>query len=373
MKGALLALGLTALAGCSLPKQGPTAADVVQQADTLEYELVPVSNKVATQLSAAGRQGFSKRFLTAPMQATDRTVGIGDRLNIRIFEAGRGGLFSSDQGNGIVNMPNIVVGPDGLISIPYADTIPAGGRTPRQIELLIVDALQGKAIEPQASVEIALDANNTVTILGAVARPTSFQLNLRGERLSAAIVAAGGARNPSHATSVKITRQGHSSTASLERIHSDTSQNIALRKGDTITVLNRPESYTVLGAVNRPGDVAFSDPTVTLLEAIGKSSGLLDRRADPGSVFLFRNEQQRVLNAHGVKSKAWWGADGARVPTVYVVDMNSPKALFHAQTIQLRDGDAIYAANASSNELGKILVLLGIGFAAASNASNVNQ
>lgn len=356
-----LALGLTALAACSLPTQGPTVQDVLQQAETQEYELVQVTDTVAHRLSAGTRQGFTKRFLNAPMLTTGQALGVGDRLNVRIFEAGRGGLFSSDSGNGIVNLPNVVVGPDGMISLPYAGGIHAVGQTPRQIEQKIVDALAGKAIEPQATVEISLDANNNVTIIGAVVRPNRMRLNLRGEKLSAALVAAGGARNPAHATYIKITRRGHSSTASLERIHSDPKQDIALRRNDTITVLHRPESYTVMGSVNRPGDVPFSGPKVTLLEAIGKASGLLDGRADPDSIFLFRREQQHVLKAHGQVKKPWWDAHGSSVPTVYVVDFSAPKALFLSQTIQIRDGDTIYVANASSVALHKALNLFGIG------------
>lgn len=361
VKYVALAFGLSALAACSLPTQGPTVEDVLQQAEAQEYELVPVTDHVANRLSAEGRQGFSKRFLNAPMVTTGLALGVGDRLNVRIFEAGRGGLFSSDSGNGIVNLPNVVVGPDGMISLPYVGSIRAVGHTPRQIEQKIVGALEGKAIEPQATVDITLDANNNVTVIGAVARPTRLKLNLRGERLSAALVAAGGARNPAHATYVKIARRGHSSTASLERIHSDPHQDIALRRDDTITVLHRPESYTVMGSVNRPGDVPFSGPTVTLLEAIGKANGLLDGRADPGSLFLFRYEKQHILGAHGLVKKPWWDAHAQGVPTVYVVDFSAPKALFLSQTMQIRDGDAIYVANASSVSLNKALSLFGIG------------
>lgn len=372
-KPLLFAVGLTALSACSLPIQGPTVQDVMQQAVSQEYELVPVSDAVAARLSAGGRKGFSKRFLNAPMLTTGLTLGVGDRLNVRIFEAGQGGLFSSDTGNGIVDLPNVVIGPDGLITLPYVGRIQARGQTPHQIEDMIVERLTGKAIEPQSTVELAVDANSSVTILGAVTRPTKLQLNLRGDRLSAALVAAGGARNPAYATDVKITRQGHSSTASLERIYSDSRQDIALRKDDTITVLNRPESYTIVGAVNRPGDVAFNEPKITLLEALGKASGLLDGRADPASLFLFRRERQSVLGAHGLGKKSWWGTYGAGIPTVYVVDFSAPKALFLAQTIQMRDGDTVYVANASAVGLSKALALFGLGARTATQTLNISD
>lgn len=366
-----LALGLTVLANCSLPAQGPSAQEVLEQAEVQGYELVPITDDVAKRLSAAGRHGFSAAFLNAPVLTSNLVVGVGDRLNIRIFEAGRGGLFSNDTGNGTVSLPNVTVGPDGLISLPYVGTIQARGQTPRKIEQEIVASLQGKAIEPQATVEIALNANNSVTVMGAVVRPTKLQMNLRGERLSAALVAAGGARNPAHEISVKITRRGQTSTASLERIQTDSRQDIALRSDDTVTVLHNPESYTIMGSVNRPGDVPFSEPSITLLEAIGKASGLLDVRADSRNVFLYRREQQGVLSAHGVARKPWWGGKGESVPTVYVLDFSAPKALFLAQTIQMRDGDAIYVANASAIALRKALSLFGLGAVTGTSITNL--
>lgn len=369
----VLAIGLSVLNACTLPIQGPTVQDVMEQAEAQDYELVPVTDTVAQRLSASGRHGFSKRFLNAPMLTTGLTLEVGDRLNVRIFEAGQGGLFSNDSGNGIVDLPNVVIGPDGLITLPYVGSIQARGQTPHQIEQKIVENLAGKAIEPQSTVELAIDANSNVTILGAVVRPTQLQLNLRGDRLSAALVAAGGASNPAYATEVKITRQGHSSTASLERIYSDPRQDIALRKNDTITVLNRPESYTIVGAVNRPGDVPFTEPKITLLEAIGKASGLLDGRADPESVFLFRREKQSVLSAHGLSQKPWWGTQGSGVATVYVVDFSAPKALFLAQTIQMRDGDTVYVANASAVGLGKALALFGLGARTANQTLDISD
>jgi polysaccharide export outer membrane protein len=368
-----LALSLTVLANCALPAQGPSVQEVLEQAEVQEYELVPVTDDVAKRLSTKGRHGFSPAFLNAPVLTSNLVVGVGDRLNVRIFEAGQGGLFSSDTGNGTVSLPNVTVGPDGLISLPYVGTIQARGQTPRRIEQEIVDSLQGKAIEPQSTVEIALNANNSVTIMGAVVRPTKLQMNLRGERLSAALVAAGGARSPAHEISVKITRRGQTSTASLERIQSDSRQDIALRNDDTITVLHNPESYTIMGSVNRPGDVPFSEPSITLLEAIGKASGLLDVRADSGNIFLYRREQQQVLGAHGIARKPWWDGKGITVPTVYVIDFSAPKALFIAQTIQMRDGDTIYVANASAVALRKALSLFGLGAITAANITNLTD
>lgn len=352
--------GLCFLASCDLPTQGPSANDIVTQADTESYELVEVTEQVARHLHGNDSPGFSSTFRFAPRLANRTQLGVGDTITVRIFEAGDGGLFQARNGDGAVLIPNVVVDPDGLITLPYTGEIMARGRTVSDIEAQIVTALQGKAIEPQAVVTLAVDANNTVTVMGEVARPARVPLSPRGYRLSEAIVAVGGARHPSFETFVTVTRGGKSSTAGLDRILNEPEQNIALRAGDLISFTRRQASYTIMGSVARPADIPFNEAEITLLEAIGKSSGLDDGRADPSSVFLLRRESAAALQNIGVSPKHWWSRTAYGVPTVYRVDMSQPNSLFNATAIHIRNGDVIYAASASAVELRKALGLLGL-------------
>jgi polysaccharide export outer membrane protein len=100
---------------------------------------------------------------------------------------------------------------------------------------------------------------------------------------------------------------------------------------------------------------------------------LLDGRADPGGVFLFRREAPGALRAVGVPDKPWWRQEGQGIPTVYLIDFGNPKALFQAQTIQMRDADIVYVANASSVEFGKALSLFGLSIGIVERAQNVSD
>ena len=357
---AMALAGLGLLASCGLPTQGPSADEIVAQASTDSYELIDVTENVAQQLRGNRTPGFSSVFRTAPRLANRTQLGIGDVITVRIFEAGDGGLFQARNGDGAVLIPNVVVEPDGLITLPYTGEIMARGRSVSDIEAQIVTALQGKAIEPQAVVTLSEDANNTVTVMGEVARPARVPLSPRGYRLSEAMVAVGGARHPSYETFVTVTRQGKSSTAGLDRILNEPEQNIALRAGDLITFTRRQASYTIMGSVARPADIPFNEAEITLLEAIGKSSGLDDGRADPSSVFLLRRESSETLQTMGIAAKPWWSRASHGVPTVYRVDMSQPSSLFNATAIHIRNGDVIYAANAGAVELRKALGMFGL-------------
>ena len=361
------------LSGCSLPSQGPTTADVVTQGEVQGYEVVPLTPAIARRMAGDGYGGFSADLVRAPLLSPGTRLGVGDQLAVTIFEAGQGGLFSTDTGNGTVTIPRIAIGPDGIITLPYAGQIMVRDLTPIEVEERIVAALTGKAIEPQAVVTVTLDATNAVTVTGDVAQPARVPLSLRGERLSHALVAAGGSRFPAHETRITLTRDGRSSSASLQRVLSDPTQDVALRSGDLITVLRKPASYTIMGSVNRPSDMPFSEANVTLMQAIGQSSGLLDARADPAGVFLFRRESAASLRAKGIPDKPWWSSEAHGIPTVYQLDLNQPQALFLAQSVQLRDGDMIYVANADSVQTTKILRLFGLTTATARGVVRIDD
>ena len=83
-----------------------------------------------TQCRAAAPNVFSRR----PSRIS---LGIGDVVSITIFEAEVGGLFvPGDAGarpGNFVTLPNQIVDSNGNITVPYAGTIRAAGRTPSEV------------------------------------------------------------------------------------------------------------------------------------------------------------------------------------------------------------------------------------------------
>jgi polysaccharide export outer membrane protein len=73
------------------------------------------------------------------------TLGIGDVVSVTIFEAEAGGLFVPSEagarpGN-FVTLPDQIVDSNGNITVPYAGTIRAAGRTPLEVQQAIIEAL----------------------------------------------------------------------------------------------------------------------------------------------------------------------------------------------------------------------------------------
>jgi polysaccharide export outer membrane protein len=293
-------------------------------------------------------------------------VGIGDTLEVTIWEAAPAALFGSatlDTGIGSAvttsrpnTLPGIVVGPSGTITIPFAGQVPAAGRTLREIEREIVRRLQGKAHLPQAMVRIANNATADVTVLGDVRNPKRVPLTPRGERVLDALAEAGGTSQPLDRMTIEITRGGVVQRMAARDLVRDPRQNVILRSDDVLTAQYQPYSFTVMGATGKNDEVRFEGVGLTLAQALGRVGGLQDMRADPRGVFLFRWEKPELLGplAQGLHPNA----DGL-VPVIYQADMKQPQTYFAVQNFRVRDGDVIYVSNSRVAELQRFLNLLG--------------
>jgi polysaccharide export outer membrane protein len=246
-----------------------------------------------------------------------------------------------------------MVSSQGTITVPYAGTIKAEGRTLEQIAAAVAVGLNGKANQPQAVVRLVRNASLNVTVVGEVASSQRVPLTPRGERLLDALAAAGGVRQPVNKMSVQITRGSRVATLPLQTIIQDPKQNVLLRGGDVVTALHQPLSLMVLGAVTKNEELSFETQGISLAQALARIGGLLDQRADAAGLFIFRFEDADLSkNANPALVR-----DG-KVPIVYSVSLKDPTTFFVAQNFPMRNKDVLYVANAPAAELQKFLNLL---------------
>ena len=352
----LVAMLTPMLAACSTlsASVGPSRHAVEQagaRSDLHGMQLIDLSDPVARQVNVQEVEGnFAERLGDATPIGT--RVGVGDILEVTIWEAAPPALFgtatldtgiaSAVQGSRGNTLPEVVVGPSGTISIPFAGQVPAAGRTLRQIEQEIVARLTGRAHLPQVIARIARNVTANVTVLGDVKSPQRVPLTPRGERLLDAIATAGGTNQPLDRMTVEITRGGIVQRMAARDIIRDPRQNIVLKSDDIITAFYQPYSFTVLGAASKNEEVRFEGVGLTLSQALGRVGGLQDQRADPRGVFLFRWERPELLGS--LASGAQPNAEG-RVPVIYQVDMKRPETYFVAQRFRVRDGDVVYISD----------------------------
>ncbi|MBV8739547.1 MAG: polysaccharide export protein [Alphaproteobacteria bacterium] len=379
----LFSLGSIALAGCStIPTAGPTVSDVLNQAAVngqRYFDLVDVDNHVVTTLLSRPAGTFPDRFLSYGKPPAPK-IGIGDTVSVSIWEAAGGGLFGAPAaaavpgavaGGAAASIPSQVVGPDGGISVPFAGRVPVAGRTPLQVQNEIEQRLAQKAIEPQVIVTVANSVNDLVTVTGDVSN-AHVPLSVGGTRLLDVLVSAGGGagggaaagagatgggpKAPIYETFVRLSRDGVTATIPMEELISDPAEGIYAWPGDILTVADVPQTYSVFGATTTNNEVPFGAPKLTLVEALAKAGGLIDARADPQGVFLFRFEPPAVVGALNVPPLGT-GPNGTS-PVVYHLNLKEAKNYFYAERFPIKDKDVIYVANAPLTELQKVFTLI---------------
>jgi len=371
---ALFLAGMAAglLSACSeLPGTGPKsmAIDAFPTASlksnaALPYAVVDISADTLGFLSQPSLIAFQGAF-PDKRPKPEQVVGVGDVLNISIFEAAPGGLFTPATAAGarpgnFVDLPAQAVDQKGSIYVPYAGEIPAAARTLPDIQQAIVARLRNRAIEPQVVVSLNQQHSSVVSVLGDVNTPGVLALNSVGERLLALVARAGGPKFEAIESYVTLQRDGKQVRVLLSRIVHDPRENIFIRPNDVIFISHEAPTFTALGALNQNvfgfnSEITFDVETLTLSQAIGKAGGLNDQQSDPGEVFIYRYEDRTLLQKMGIDTKRF---SYERIPTIYHVNLRDPSGILLAAGFQMRTKDVMYVANARVVDYYKLLTLI---------------
>ncbi|WP_291846088.1 polysaccharide biosynthesis/export family protein [Bradyrhizobium sp.] len=382
---AMLAVAaLLFLPACSeLPGTGPKSNAVQTHATAglrsdaaLPYALVDISADTIGLLSQPNLITFQGEF-TDKRPKPQQVVGVGDVLNISIFEAAPGGLFTPPTAAGarpgnFVDLPAQAVDQKGSIHVPYAGEIPAAARTLPDIQQSIVTRLRNRAIEPQVIVSLNQQFSSVVSVLGDVNTPGVLALNSVGERLLSLIARAGGPKFEAIESYVTLQRDGKRVRVLLSRVVNDPRENIFIRPNDVIFLTREAPTFTALGALNQNvfgfnSEIPFDVETLTLAQAIGKAGGLNDQQSDPSEVYVYRYEDRRLLEKMGVATTRF-AYD--RIPTIYRVNLRDPSGMLLAAGFQMKTKDVMYVANARVVDYYKLLLLINNTANTASNTAN---
>ncbi len=388
--GRLAALGaaLSALAGCSMiSDSGPSRRTVESQAaaalsasaggSILEYALVDLNRFVLPLIEDSGPDSLLRTFGAGHGPQPEIEVGVGDMIQVTLFEAQAGGLFipvdaGSRPGN-FVSLPNQTVDAKGYITVPYAGQIRALNRGTPAIQQEIVDKLKDRAIEPQAVVAIVAQTSTEVTVVGDVNAPGKIPINPAGDRVLDAISRAGGIRNPGYEEFVTLQRRSLKGTVYFINLVKNPRENVFVAPGDTLYVFQYQRAFMAFGATGASGHFKFLQENVTLSDAVGMAGGLLDSRAEPGQVFVYRSEKRPTLEEMGVDVSKF-PKDRLDIPTIFRVNFRDPSGFFAARRFPMRDNDIIYVDNADQVEITKFLTMLmtvtGAASTVAADAAN---
>lgn len=363
------AVAAASVAGCgSFGASGPSSRAVMAAADaplaSAAISVVPLTDDVARQLITADRSTqFSELF--QENQVSGALIGKGDILEISLWEAPPAVLFGSAPTGLLANtavasqtlsQPGQVVDENGRVTVAFAGSIPAAGRTPAQIEREIVSRLARKAHQPQAAVRIVRNRATNVTVVGDVATSGPVPLSPKGERLLDVLASAGGVKNAVSKTVVQISRGDRVASMPLQTIIGDPRQNVVVQPNDVVTAFYQPYSFTAFGATGNSNELPFEATGITLAQALGRVGGLRDDRANVRGIFLFRLEDPAALGPK-MPANARLTPDG-KLPVIYRLDLKDPASFFVAQSFPVRNRDVLYVSNAPLADLQKFTNLI---------------
>lgn len=358
------------VAGCNaFPSTGPLADQIVSASDNKAktfrekqkyiFDVVEMDQNVASIVSGYRSPAFNKTFGLGN-GGVNPTIGVGDTLQITIFEAGPDGLFSTQdkKDTGVT----VTVQPNGMAPVPYIGSVKFAGITLEAARNAIVSALKTRAVEPDVIVTLANNASRTITVNGVVGRPSVVPLGLSSERLTDVIAKAGGASNPPYDTMVTLTRGGRTGKALLQTLIDRPKENIYARPGDQLFLAHEAQTFTALGSNGTSAKIPLGASSISVVEAAAQAGGSDPARANPKGLFVFRFEYASVLQSilgeqrfRELASKGMHPNDADMYPIVYRIDMLKPDSYLVGQNFPIRNKDVVYLAQHPSVEIFRFM------------------
>ena len=171
---------------------------------------------------------------------------------------------------------------------PFVGRLRAAGHTTSELQAMIQSGLRGMSQDPQVMVSIQESITNSVILAGEIAKPGRLVLSTNRESLGDAIALAGGYRGAAKDAVARVQRNGQDFEIRLSDLLDMPDEDVRVAPGDRITLISRPQSFSVLGAPNRADEIVFPRAKFTLAEAVAQAGGANPNAGDAGAIFVFR-------------------------------------------------------------------------------------
>ncbi len=364
---------MVTLSGCIVPSDGPLTREVIESGAAggssykipqtkMTFDVVEIDQRVANSVTTLGTPSLARTFGFGGAGGVP-VIGVGDKLDVTIFEAGPDGLFSTTERKS-TTIP-VVVQPDGRGQIPYVGSVRFAGMTLDTARTTIVDALKAKAVEPDVLVSIAGNESRAVSVQGDVHDAAMIPLGLNAEHLSEVLARAGGATKAPYDTYVTLKRGGRSGTVLLQTIVDNPKEDIIVRPEDRIYVTYDPQTFSALGQTEKAGKVPFDASSLSLIEAAALAGGGNMTTADPKGYFIFRYENESVYrNVVGddrfrdLLAKGMTSDGQGRYPIIYRLDLGNPQSYIVAQSFPVRNRDVIYLSRHPATDFARFVQMI---------------
>lgn len=346
IKLAVTLSGILWLSGCSLAPGGHIdhryeAAPIAELVD-----IEPITpGLVATYRQSVDAAAAMPADVVQALEDYQYRIGKGDVLNIIVYDhpeltipAGSE-RSAAEAGNQVRN--------DGTIFYPYVGRLQVAGLTLEEVRSLLTRRLSEYIMEPQVDVGVADFRSQKVYVSGAVVEPGRVPITTVPLTLTEAVSLVGGAENTANWHDVILTRDGEKERLSLYALlrEGDKRHERLLQDGDVLHVPSAEnQGVSVMGQVNRPGNIPVGNERLTLTDAISQSGGMDERSAEASGIFVIRPNPPAQ------------GDD--QVATVYQLDVSDAMAFSLGSQFTLEPQDVIYVTSAPLARWNRVISLL---------------
>lgn len=346
IKLAVTLSGLLWLSGCSLAPGGHIDH---------RYEAAPIAELVDIEpitpgLVAAYRQSVNGASAMPPdlvqsLESYEYRIGKGDVLNIIVYDHPELTIpagperSAAEAGNQVRS--------DGTIFYPYVGRLPVEGLTLEEIRTLLTRRLSNFVMEPQIDVGIADFRSQKVYVSGAVGEPGRVPITTVPLTLTEAVSLVGGAQETANWHDITLNRDGEEEHLSLYALlrQGDKRHERLLQDGDVLHIPSAEnQGISVMGQVNRPGNIPVGNERLTLTDAISQSGGIDERSAEASGIFVIRPNQSEPGND--------------RIATVFQLDVSNAMAFSLGSQFALQSQDVVYVTTAPLARWNRVISLL---------------
>jgi polysaccharide export outer membrane protein len=235
------------------------------------------------QPARPAQAGQPQPVATAPApRSAEYILGPGDVIRITVYQSPDLSLETRISENG-------------QITFPLIGTVAVGGQSVAATEQRIGQMLRdgGFVNKPQVNILLVTARSSQISILGQVARPGRYPIEVVNSRVSEMIAAAGGVL-PTGADTVSVTglRDGKQVKFEVDLptvLSGRTSFDVPVASGD-ILYIDRAPTFYIYGEVQRPGNYRL-ERGMTVLQALAQGGGLTPRGTERGLRINRRDEK----------------------------------------------------------------------------------
>jgi polysaccharide export outer membrane protein len=335
--------GCTIMPGSHLSSFGKTVVedpdDKIPLSDLVEIRPITVSLLAKENLPQSVSR--SNAGLEAEIDAYDYRIGIGDVLNITVWDHPEltipAGSFRSSAETGTW------VHTDGTIFYPYIGKLEVNGLPLSEARDLITKRLARYIETPQVDVNIAAFRSKRVYITGEVNKPGIQPITNIPLTLLEAINKAGGLTENADWTHVTLNHNGKEERLSLQALfqQGDLSENRLLLKNDIVHVARNDNlKVFVLGEVHKPSTMIMDRTGMRLTEALSNAGGINEAEADATGIFVIRRTQASTVESSLPKPAVFGSGD--KVATIFQLDLQDATAMILGTEFRLKPYDVVY-------------------------------